>query len=104
MFFEGPYDAGNGRRFLTDGDVDTDDARILLIQNRIDGNGRLARAAVADDEFTLATADRDHGVDGFQACLERYLDRLAVGNTVGLDFDKTGFRRLDVPLAVNGHP
>ena len=88
VFFEGPYDASNGRRFLTDGDVDTDDARILLIQNRIDGNGRLARATVTDDEFTLTTADRDHGVDGFEACLERYLDRLAVGDAESLDFDE----------------
>jgi hypothetical protein len=29
-----------------------------------DGNGGLAGLLVVDDEFTLATADGDHGVDG----------------------------------------
>ena len=104
VFFQGPYDAGNGRRFLTDGDVDADDACIFLIQNGIDSDGRLAGTAVTDDEFTLATADRNHGVDCLEARLEGHLDRLAVGDAISLDFDQTGFCRLDVPFAVNGHP
>lgn len=88
MFFQGPDDAGNGRCLLADSDVDADDACVLLIQDGIDGDGRLAGATVTDDEFTLATADRNHGVDSLEACLERYLDRLAVGDAESLDFDE----------------
>lgn len=35
-----------------------------LVQDRVDGDGRLARLAVADDELPLATADGDEAVDG----------------------------------------
>ena len=88
VFFQGPDNAGNGRCLLANSDVDADDACVLLIQDGIDGDGRLAGATVTDDEFTLATADRNHGVDSLEACLERYLDRLAVGDAESLDFDE----------------
>ena len=103
VFFQRADDTGYGRSFLADSDVDADDARILLVQNRIDGDGRLAGTTVTDDEFTLATADRDHGVDSLEACLERYLDRLAVSDAEGLDFDQARFFGLDFPFAVDRH-
>lgn len=42
----------------TDGDVDADDA--CIFDSKMHGDGRLAGTAVTDDEFTLATADRNH--------------------------------------------
>ena len=35
---------------------------------------------VADNQFALATADRDHRVDGFNSGLQRLAHRLAVEN------------------------
>ncbi len=68
---------GHRRPLLADGDVDADDAGALLIDDGVDRDGGLAGAAVADDQLPLAAADRDHGVDGLDAGLERLLHRLA---------------------------
>ena len=52
-------DQPRGRRFLLgDRHVDADDARPLLIEDRVDGDGGLAGLAVADDQLALAAADR----------------------------------------------
>src|SRR5207245_7514112 len=39
---------GYGRFLLPDGDIDADDVLFTLVDNRIDGDGRLAGLAVAD--------------------------------------------------------
>ena len=86
--FKGCYGADNVGVLLADGDVDginraelrvtageADAIDLRLIDNGIHGDGRLASAAVADDELTLAATDRDHGVDGLDAGKERLADR-----------------------------
>ena len=76
--------AGYRRLLLADGDVDADHALfrriVLLVNDRVDGDGRLAGLAVANDQLALAAADRNHAVDRFDAGLERHLDRLARRN------------------------
>jgi hypothetical protein len=67
----------DGRLLLADGDVDAEDALALLVDDRVERDGGLARLTVADDELALAAADRDHRVDGLDARLQRLLDRLA---------------------------
>ena len=74
-------DQAGGRRFLlSDRHVDADDARPLLIEDRVDGDGRLAGLAVADDQLALAAADRGHGVDRLDTGLHRLVDRLPSGD------------------------
>ncbi len=51
--------------------------RRALIDNGINGNGRFTRLAVTNYEFTLAAANRNHGVDGLDARLQRLAHRLA---------------------------
>jgi hypothetical protein len=68
---------GDRRVLLADGDVDALNAGALLVDDRVDGDGGLAGLAVADDQLTLATADRHHRVDGLQTGLHRLVDRLA---------------------------
>ncbi len=58
---------GGRRLLLRDRDVDADDAGALLVEDRVDGDGGLARLAVADDQLALAAADRGHGVDRLDA-------------------------------------
>src|SRR5690606_23210229 len=82
---EGAADRRDRRALLTDGDVDAADllrrvARLpvrLLVDDRVDRDRRLAGLAVADDQLTLAAADRDHRVDRLDAGLQRLVDRLA---------------------------
>ncbi len=93
---------GDRRLLLADGDVDAVHVLALLVDDRVDGDGGLARLAVADDELALAAADRDHRVDGLEAGLERLGDRLASHDARGLDLDAPGDVRLDGALAVHG--
>ena len=65
----------NGRALLADGDIDTDNVLALLVDDGVEADRGLAGLAVADDQLTLAAADRDHGVDRLDAGLERHVDR-----------------------------
>ena len=76
---------GHRRLLLADGDVDALHAEALLVEDRVDRDGGLARLAVADDQLALAPPDRGHGVDGLDAGLERLVHRLAAGDAGGLD-------------------
>ena len=58
---------GDRRELLADGDVDADEALALLVDDRVEADGRLAGLAVADDQLALAAADRDERVDGLDA-------------------------------------
>ena len=100
--FECLDNARDGRCLLTDGDVDADTVLSLLVQNRIDGNRRLARAAVADDQLALSAADRHEGVDRLQTRLERLMDALAVRDTGRRRLDGAELLRIDGALAVDG--
>ncbi len=80
---EGLHQCCDGRSLLTDGHVDTVDGLaclevLALVDDGVDGDGRLADLAVADDELTLSAADRHHRVDGLQTGLERLGHGLAV--------------------------
>ena len=54
---------GNGRCFLTDGNVDTVNALTLLVDDGIDRDGGLTGLTVTDDQLSLSAADRNHGVN-----------------------------------------
>src|SRR5690606_2045264 len=73
---EALHHGSHRRRLLSDCDIDADDAGALLVDDRVDGDCRLACSAIADDELALSAADRDHGVNGLDAGLERLLHGL----------------------------
>jgi hypothetical protein len=105
-----PYSAqrlhrlGDGRLFLPDGYVDALHALTLLVQDRVDGDGGLARLAVADDQLPLTAADRRHGVDGLDAGLHRLAHGLATHDRRRLDLDAADDGASDRTLAVDGSP
>ncbi len=109
VLLEGLLDARDGRTLLADCDVDAADlllrvARLpvrLLVQDRVDADGGLARLAVADDELTLSAADRGHRVDGLDAGLERLLDGLALQHGRGLQLEGAGLVGFDVAESVD---
>ena len=65
---------------MADRDVEAFHARIFLIQNGIDSHRGLTRLAVANDQFALAATDGRHGVNRFEAGLQRFVDRLPFGD------------------------
>ena len=92
----------HGRLLLADGDVDADQVLALLVDDRVDRDGRLAGLPVADDQLALAAADGDHGVDGLDARLHRRIHRLAHDDARGDALHGAGLGGLDGPLAVDG--
>ena len=95
VFPEDIHHARYGRPFLPDGDIEAIDSGALLVDDRIDGNGRLAGPAVADDQLALSPADGDHGVDGLQAGLQGLFHRHAGDDSRGLLFDVAEILGLD---------
>ncbi len=93
----------DGRHPLTDRHVDRDDARVLVVDDRVDRDRRLAGLAVADDQLALTAADRDHRVDRLDAGLQRLLDRLAGDDARGLELERADLAGLDRALAVERH-
>ena len=73
----------------------------LLVDDRVERDGRLARLAVADDELALAAADRDHGVDRLQARLHRLAHGLPVDDAGRDALERVELLRRDRALAVD---
>ena len=76
-FFEHANGLGDLSLLLPDRHVDADDALALLIDDRVQNEGSFTGLAVADDQFALATTDRDHRVNRLDAGLKRGIDVLA---------------------------
>ena len=92
---------GHRRVLLTDGHVDALNAEALLVQDGVDGDRGLARLTVTDDQLTLATADRGHGVNGLDAGLERLAHRLTTGDARGLDLHASSLGGVQRALAID---
>src|SRR5690554_5987905 len=73
VLFQLAHYGGNGRLLLANGNVDTLDAGVLLVNDRVDRYRSLTDLTVTDDQLTLATTDGNHGIDGFQARLNRLI-------------------------------
>src|SRR5690606_6694262 len=86
---------------LADRHVHTLDARVLLVDDRVDGHRGLAGLAVADDQLALAAADRHHRVHRLVAGLHRLADALAVDHARRHALDGRGLLRVDGTLAVH---
>ncbi len=71
-----------------------------MIQDGINGYSGLACLAVTNDQFALPATDGCHRVDGFDACLQWFGNRLAFRHARGDDFDGTRLGRGDGPLAI----
>ena len=87
-FVERLRERDDGRHALADRDVHRDDAGVLVVDDRVDRDRRLAGLAVADDQLSLAAADRDHRVDRLQAGLHRFVDGLALDDAGGLELGR----------------
>src|SRR5690606_28517052 len=80
---EALYQTSNLTHLLTDGNVDVDNAGVLLVlvDHRVDCDGGFTSLAVADDKFALATANRDHRIDGNNSGHHWFVNVLALQHT-----------------------
>src|SRR5262249_42297417 len=115
--FENRDHSGDTRLLLANRDVDAVQRPIVfvagglcrfietsLIDDGIDAYGRLARRTVTNDQFALATANRNHRVDRHDACLHG-LSNWSSSNDAGSEFlDGIGRVTLHGSLAVQWLP
>src|SRR5258707_9698294 len=104
MLLELAHHVGDRALLLSDRDVDAFNARALLIDDGVDGHRRLAGLAVADDELTLTAPDRHHGVDGFEAGLDRLRYALAENDARRHALERRLQLGIHRALAVDGLP
>ena len=75
------------RRPLADRDIDADHVGALLVDDRVDGDRRLAGGAVADDQLPLAAAEGEQGVDHQHAGRDRLFNQRPVDDRRRRSFD-----------------
>jgi len=100
----------NSGALLANGDVDTVELLLLvvgvvpslLVENGVEGNSGLASLTITNDQLTLATANRHHGVDGLETSLHGLVDGLTRQDTGGLELSTALLSSLDGALAVDG--
>lgn len=101
---------GNGGSLLSDGDVDAvkllglvvTNVPSLLVEHGVEGDGSLSSLTITNDQLTLSTADRNHGVDGLESSLHGLVDRLAGKNARSLHLSTTALLGVDWALSING--
>ena len=93
---------GDRRFLLADGHVEAVNVGFFLGQDGVDADGGLTGLTVANDQFTLAAADRSHGVDGLQTRGHGLMHALTRDDTRGLDFHRADFFGFDRAEAVDG--
>ena len=91
----------NRGRLLSYGNIDTFHALPLLIDNGINSDRRLTGLSVADDQLTLSSSDRHHGVNSLDTCLQRCIYGFSCDNAGCNSLNFTIFISLDRPFAVN---
>ncbi|SKV10651.1 Uncharacterised protein [Mycobacteroides abscessus subsp. abscessus] len=106
---QGASHGGDGGTLLADGDVDaahllsriTGLPGLLLVQDGVDADRRLAGLAVADDQLTLTAADRSLRIDRLDAGLQWLRNTLTLDHARGLELEGTTGLGFDVAAAVD---
>ena len=73
----------------------------LLVNNRIDRDRCLTGLTVSDDQLTLSSSDRHHGVNCLDTCLKRGIYGFSLDNTVGNTLDLSEFIRKDRTFSID---
>ena len=94
------YQRRYGRVFLTDGDIDANDILAALVDDGIHRQCRLTGLAVTDNQLSLTSANRNHGVNRLDTGLQRHIYRLTLDNARCRRLNWTGFCRFNRALAV----
>jgi hypothetical protein len=101
---------GDSGTLLTNSNVDTVQllrlvtagVGALLVQDGVQGDGRLSGLTITNDQLTLTTANGHHGVDTLQTSLHRLVDGATRQDTRGLKLGTALLLGVDGTLAING--
>src|SRR5690606_1442673 len=106
--FQHLYRTGHGGSLLANGDIDavhglTSLVEFLLVDDGVDRHRALAGLAVTDDQLPLSAPYGDHGINGLDARLQRFLHGLAEDHARRLALNRhlIGLA-LDGPLSIDG--
>ncbi len=95
------HDPGHLGPLLTNGNVDTGQVTVLLVDDGVEGQGCLSGLTIPNDELPLAPTDGDHRVDGLDPSLDRCVHALPHCNVGGDPLHGAGRAGLDRPFAVH---
>ena len=102
IFFQSLYNIGNGRCLLADCHINTFYVLTLLVNDRINRDCRLSCLTVTDNQLTLSSADRHHGINCLNTCLQRCVNALSGNNAARHTLNSAVCGRLNGSLAVYG--
>jgi hypothetical protein len=112
LLLKGLDELGDGGTLLTNGNVDTVQLLLLggvggvvpalLVEHGVKSDSGLTGLTVTNDQLTLTTADRNHGVDTLHTSLYGLVDGLTGQNTGGLKLGTALLLGVKGTLAVNG--
>src|SRR5581483_2604631 len=80
IIFEYLYHLRYRGPLLANGAVNTDQVAAFVVDDGVERNSRLPCLAVADDQFALTSADRNHAIDRLETCCHWLPHGLAVDN------------------------
>src|SRR5579862_1707332 len=104
MLLQLSHDVGNCRLLLADRDIYALNAGRLLVDDRVDGQCRLACLTVTDDQLALSASDRHHRVNRLVTGLNRLADRLSVDDARRHALDGSRTLGIDRALAIDRLP
>ena len=110
VLLESLYQLSDSRTLLTDGNVDTVQLLFLiltivpplLVEDGVDSDGGLSGLTVTNDQLTLATTDRNHGIDGLDTGHHGLVDGTTGQDTGGFKGGAATLGSVDGSLSVNG--
>ena len=100
---EGLADICNRGCLLADCNINADHVLTLLVDDGVHRNRSLTGLTVANDKFTLATSNRNHGVNSQDTRLHGLMNRLTGDNARSLEFNGAIAFSLNGALAINRH-
>ena len=101
VLFQFAHHVSNGGLLLADGNVDTLNAGVFLVDNRINCHSGLTDLAVANDQLTLTTADWHHGIDRLVTGLNRLINFTTPDNAGRYLFNRIGKLGFDRAFTVD---
>ena len=104
VFLKGGDGLGDRGALLADGDINTGHVLALLVEDRVNSHGCLARLPVANDQLALAPSDGEHAVDHLETGIHGLVYGLALHHARGLRLYRTRFRSDNGTLAVDRPP
>ena len=109
VLLKGLDELSNSGTLLSDSDVHTvkllglvvSVVPTLLVKHGIEGNSGLSGLTITNDQLTLTTSDRNHGVDGLKTGLDWLVDGVTWENAWGLKLGTTLLLGVDWPLSID---